>query len=310
MHTVVVRQAAVALALVAGAGAAHAQTVITREITTEPVETIVQRGPGGTVITRRPLEMTVPRLPVTLPADTVATEPVETIEQTRVTTGVSTAAAPAELAPLPRHVVQRARVSSARQVTRTRAQPVRQATVRRPESRVTRTARVAPAVIRTRAVRRAPAVWPRFTAAQRTAIYRTIVRERAVPRTVVTEVPQTVVTEPRYAVPPFGLPFLPPPTVRQEVVTQRVITRPAAVAPVAVETVGAAPVGIEEVVTGPTSVDLVVGARVPATVPLYALPASLALRVPAVRPYRYAVVDDRVFLVDPLTDVVVTELGP
>src|SRR5262245_42361569 len=61
-----VRHAAVALALAAGAGAANAQTVITREITNEPVETIIERGPGGTVITRRPLETTRPR--VTLPA--------------------------------------------------------------------------------------------------------------------------------------------------------------------------------------------------------------------------------------------------
>src|SRR5215831_8292341 len=52
---------AMALALVVGAGAAQAQTVITREITTEPVETIVERGPTGTVITRRPLDTTVPR---------------------------------------------------------------------------------------------------------------------------------------------------------------------------------------------------------------------------------------------------------
>ena len=47
------RYAAVALALVAGAGTANAQTVITREITTAPVETTIERGPTGTVITRR-----------------------------------------------------------------------------------------------------------------------------------------------------------------------------------------------------------------------------------------------------------------
>ena len=50
-------QTAAALVLVAGAGAADAQTVVTREITTAPVETIVERGPTGTVITRRPLNV-------------------------------------------------------------------------------------------------------------------------------------------------------------------------------------------------------------------------------------------------------------
>src|SRR5262245_56145142 len=86
-----VRHAAVALALAAGAGAANAQTVITREITNEPVETIVERGPSGTVITRRPLETTRPR--VTLPAGPAAAEAVETIEtvnRPRETTGSAT----------------------------------------------------------------------------------------------------------------------------------------------------------------------------------------------------------------------------
>ena len=64
-----VRHAAVALALAAGAGAANAQTVITREITNEPVETIIERGPTGTVITRRPLDAASPRTSVTLPAE-------------------------------------------------------------------------------------------------------------------------------------------------------------------------------------------------------------------------------------------------
>src|SRR5262247_2886308 len=82
--------AAVALALVAGAGAAQAQMVITREITTEPVETIVERGPTGTVITRRPLDTTVPRAPVTLRGTATVTEPEDTVIESRETVGSST----------------------------------------------------------------------------------------------------------------------------------------------------------------------------------------------------------------------------
>jgi Protein of unknown function (DUF1236) len=77
------------------------------------------------------------------------------------------------------------------------------------------------------------------------------------------------------------------------------------------ETVGAAPaVTTGRIVRAPASVEFAVGARLPATVPLYALPDTLGLQLPAVRAYRYAVVDDRVFLVDPASSLVVEELEP
>ena len=63
---------------------------------------------------------------------------------------------------------------------------------------------------------------------------------------------------------------------------------------------------IRELVKDP---NLVVGSRAPVTVPLYAVPPLLAVRIPAIRPYRYALVADRVFLVDP-TGIVVEELAP
>src|SRR3954471_12594855 len=44
-----------ALGLAVGAGAADAQTVSSREISTQPVQTVVTQGPYGTTITRRPL---------------------------------------------------------------------------------------------------------------------------------------------------------------------------------------------------------------------------------------------------------------
>jgi hypothetical protein len=285
-----IHHAAVALALVAGAGAANAQTVITREITDEPVETIIERGPGGTVITRRPLEPTVRHLPVTLPpaplpAGTATTE-VETIAQSRETVGLATAArSPVDTVATRRVAAPPARMVSQKQIsTRRKAQSVR--TVR-----TTTGAAVARSV-------QAPV--PVLTAAQRSTIYRTIVEEREVPRTVITE--RNV------------LPFLATPAVRDRVVTEHVITPSVPVvreriAPRVIETVGAAPaVTTGRIVRAPASVELAVGARLPATVPLYALPDTLGLQFPAVRAYRYAVVDDRVFLVDPASSLIVEEL--
>jgi len=55
------RPIAFGLALMSGTAAAHAQTVVTRQITQEPVETTIVRGPNGTVLTRRPLDLAAPQ---------------------------------------------------------------------------------------------------------------------------------------------------------------------------------------------------------------------------------------------------------
>jgi hypothetical protein len=273
--------AAVALALVAGAGAANAQTVITREITTEPVETIIERGPTGTVITRRPLG-TVPRSSVT---DTVVSEPVETITRSRETVGSVTRFEPDDVetrrvAPPPRAAAPR-RTVKAKAQTRRAAEPVRAPT--RAVSTVRTTTGIAPAET---VVALSPA--------QRSMIYRTILEERVVPRT-------TVVTRPLLP-PPFGAPFAP---ATREVVTEPVITRPSA--GVVVDPIETEGVVTRRVVPAPREV--VVGARVPATVPLYALPETVVRQVPVTRSYQYAVVDDRVFLVDPETSLITAELN-
>jgi hypothetical protein len=51
-----------------------------------------------------------------------------------------------------------------------------------------------------------------------------------------------------------------------------------------------------------------VGMRVPESAQLYALPELVAVEVPAVRSYKYLVVNDRVVPVDPVTAEVVAEL--
>jgi Protein of unknown function (DUF1236) len=131
---------------------------------------------------------------------------------------------------------------------------------------------------------------PILTPVQRRVVYRTVVEEHVVPPTVIERDPFA---------PPIGV-MAPP--------VSATIPFNAPPVPVAVETYGAAPAVTERVVTTAAAPTLVVGARVPVTVPLYAFPETLGVRVPAVRSYRYAVIDDRVFLVDPYTNRVVSEI--
>jgi hypothetical protein len=58
----------------------------------------------------------------------------------------------------------------------------------------------------------------------------------------------------------------------------------------------------------PAGVDVRVGALVPETVQLQAVPEAIALEVPAIRSYRYMVINNRVLLVDPATSTVVAEI--
>ena len=51
-----------------------------------------------------------------------------------------------------------------------------------------------------------------------------------------------------------------------------------------------------------------VGARVPDRVQLYSVPQEVAVEVPAIRSYKYMVVNNRVVLVDPATSQVVEEV--
>lgn len=55
------------------------------------------------------------------------------------------------------------------------------------------------------------------------------------------------------------------------------------------------------------SFDYRVGTRVPRDVTLYPVPNEVAVEVPAIRRYKYLVVNDRVVLVDPVTSEVVDE---
>jgi uncharacterized protein DUF1236 len=57
------------------------------------------------------------------------------------------------------------------------------------------------------------------------------------------------------------------------------------------------------------TVEYRVGTRVPENVQLYSVPQEVAVEVPAIRTYKYVVVNDRVVLIDPATSEVVAELA-
>lgn len=60
--------------------------------------------------------------------------------------------------------------------------------------------------------------------------------------------------------------------------------------------------------TTQATVEYRVGGPVPAATHLYAIPETVAAEVPAVRSYKYMLVNNRVVLVDPATSTVVEEV--
>ena len=64
----------------------------------------------------------------------------------------------------------------------------------------------------------------------------------------------------------------------------------------------------EQVVPAEPTIEYRVGARVPDRVRLYSVPQDVAVEVPAIRSYKYMVVNNRVVLVDPVTSQVVDEV--
>jgi hypothetical protein len=266
--------ATLSLALLAGTATANAQTVITREIVDQPVETVITRQPTETVITRRPIE--------TVPADeTLVSQPYQTVQTVRTVRHIST--------------THRAAANSRHPVRRVQ----------------TRTTRVTRAVL---------------TPAERRTLYRVITRERVVPATTMVE---RVVTAPAYVPPAYAPPAYVPPPYSEPAYTGRIYTEPGYRVvepdyPVAAETdaypdeniiaqtpvvrPAPAPVVVERTVA-PRPAMIAVGAPLPATIPIYALPRTAVSEVPASAGYRFAYVNDRVLLVDPATNVVVATLA-
>lgn len=325
------RASSLALGVALAASAADAQTVISREITTQPVETIVTQGPYGTTITRRPLapselaDTYAPgtfvqqplnlapsydpsfRPPAAIPTQ-VVTQPVPVVAETPTVERVTT-----------RTVVrERARTVERPRPARTAAPPV----ARGKDVPILAKGEVLPPLRRSARVALSPA--------EKRIVYRTIVRERVVTappvrRELVTtttvapalpppayverryDVPTTAYVERRYEQPWWERRWEQPvyntgtyPDSYQNNTYQNT-WRDTWRAPVVAA-------DDEAVVTTPvvarTSV-YAIGTVLPPGVPLYAVPESLTYRVPALRPYRYAYLGEQVYLVDPLSNVIV-----
>ena len=65
--------------------------------------------------------------------------------------------------------------------------------------------------------------------------------------------------------------------------------------------------GADDVVA-PAAAVYPVGAALPAAAPVYGVPETVAVRVPAVRPYSYSYFGGRVYLIDPATGVIVADV--
>lgn len=282
----------------APAGVAQAQ-VVTREISEQPVETTISRYPDRTVVTRRPVAPTVgavavePVLPAVVPSvaravpydDDVVVQSYPALPAVTETVG-----APIDLAPGPRQV----RTVSVRRPVMTRTvapttRPVRVSTARRPVVHRTRATvgsgsvhyvrHLAPVrrTIRTARTTARPLV---LDPVQRSVTYRTIVQQQVVPVPAATE----VVTYPAPAV------------VAPAATTGYALSYPASYPPAAYASA--------------TYPAYPVGSAIPAGVTLAPVPETVAVQVPSVRPYQYAVVNNRVLLVDPVTGTVVADVTP
>jgi hypothetical protein len=296
---------AAGLALVSAAAAAHAQTAISRQITSEPVETVVTQGPNGTTVTRRiltpepgvtsyappfyapPLGLAPPAYPYPPAApEVVETQYVEPAAPARITRRVTTSRPATATTSRPTTVGV-----STRTPERTRTETTRRV-VERPVRSATRTVAVPPPSDQALVL----------TLAQRQAIYRSVAQREYHPA----PVPPVPVVAPADV-------YAPPP-----------------VAGYPLRTVYPADEAYRDYAYDPyhdryydrdyrdpyqsdyrwDGVPLGVGARIPQSVPLYAVPEPVAFRIPVARPYSYAVIEDRVYLVDPASGVIVAEITP
>jgi hypothetical protein len=292
------RLLAVGLALLSGTAAVNAQTVISREVANEPVETLITRGPDGITVTRRPLQTmaapvvsTTPVFPTYGPSGELYTQswvpaPAWTPGYTTVPGYVATApAAPGygsvdvrPYAPPPattRTVVvdEDEVIEPARPAVRTarRGTPPVMARAVEPEPRGTRT-------VSRRVTTEPMALAP----TERTVLYRTLGQQQSYdPATLERVTPTwaqpygTTVYAPGYApgydgyAPGYGG-YAAAPAVR--------------------------------------AVTYTVGSIIPETVTLAPVPRQVLVRVPAARGYGYAVINGRVLLVEPTTGTVVADI--
>lgn len=278
-----------ALSLVLASGTAEAQTVISRQITDEPVETIVTQGPYGTVVTRRLLRdapvLTQPAPLIAQPAPVVVPEP--------GTVQVRPYGSPVPAAGIPIVAEEVEDETPATETVGTSTTIRRSATVRTAPRDAARSTRARTTNVTRRSVRSAGAPLD-LTPAQQRTVYRTIVdRQVYAPGTRVI----AVAPEPAYGVPAAAI----------EGSYAAVYPAPAysTTYPSPAYSVTTYPAGYA---AAPATVTYTVGSVLPSSVALAPVPQTVAAQIPLTRGYRYAIVGDRVLLVDPSTGMVVADV--
>jgi hypothetical protein len=292
------------LALVSGAAVAQAQTAVTRQITSEPVETVVTQGPNGTVVTRRIL---TPEPGVTTVAPPLAYPPVavQPLEPSYVE--------PAAPAPAPRRATA-SRATTVGVSTRAPAR-TRTETTRRVSERPVRPA------VRAVAVPPASGEVLALSPAERQVIYRTVAQREYYPAPVPVRPPVVAQTEVYAPVSRYPLRTVYP--------ADDDAYRDAGYRDYSYGDYGNPDYAYRGYAYREDhayyrddyldpyhtayrwdGVPLVVGARIPPSVPLIAVPEPVVARIPVAAPYSYAVIENRVYLVDPATSVIVAVITP
>jgi hypothetical protein len=256
----------------AGTATAQAQTSVTRQITREPVETIVTQSPNGAAVTRR----------ILTPEPGVTTLPPPSLYPAPPLAADALApdyVEPAESVPT-RRVVTAAPAPAAPPstvgVARSRTHVVHERPVRTDTRVVTRTVVAPPPPPPDAPLLLGPA--------ERDLIYRGITHQALY-----------------YAAPPYGPGVAPAEAYDYPLRGTYPVDYGYADYDYAYH--GRYPFRWD-------GVPLVIGARMPPSVALYAVPDWMALRVPVARGYVYARFDERVYLVDPVTSIIVAELAP
>jgi hypothetical protein len=95
---------------------------------------------------------------------------------------------------------------------------------------------------------------------------------------------------------------------RGPIVREQIVTESAAPAPVVRERIAPAPVVRERIAPAGSAYAYAVGSRVADADALAPMPQAVVSSVPAVRSYRYMVINNRLLLVDPATGLVVAEV--
>ena len=275
---------AVGLALVSGTSLAQAQTAVSRQITSEPVETVVTQGPNGTAVTRRILTPE-PGVNAYLPPDYPAAVPV--VEPQYV--------APVAPAVVPRRTITEERVRTTHTAHRDR-HPGR-AGATRPHRHPHRDPHRGGAGLR-------PAAGAEPGGASGDLSHRGAAR--SMPR----DGAARGLSGPDRRRAPGGGADRGLCAAARRLSGGRLLPRPR-LRP-AIDRPGYRPAPYYRdpyhPEYGTAAVALSVGARIPPNVQLVAVPDPVVARVPAARPYSYARYGERVYLVDPATGVIVADI--